>query len=51
MKLIFVVYGLGWLIVTFGFAYHAAWAWRARLIAAIATLWYLPVGTIFRIVQ
>ena len=51
MKVIFVVYGLGWLTITFAFACHAAWAWQAMLVAAIATLWYLPVGTIFGIVQ
>jgi len=51
MKLIFVAYGLSWLIIALGLAYHVAWAWRAMLVAAIATLWYLPVGTIFGIVQ
>ncbi len=51
MKLIFVVYGLSWLIIALGLAYRSPWAWRAMLIAAIATLWYLPVGTIFGIVQ
>src|SRR6266550_4895413 len=51
MKLIFVAYGLSWLIIAFGFAYRVAWAGPAMMIAAIATLWYLPVGTIFGIVQ
>ena len=51
MKLIFVIYGLGWLIISLAFARHAAWAPPAMLIAAIATLWYLPVGTIVGIVQ
>ena len=51
MKLIFVAYGLAWWIVTIGFATHAPWAWRAMLIAASATLWYLPVGTVFGILQ
>jgi hypothetical protein len=51
MKLIFVVYGLSWLIISLGLAFHSAWAWRAMLVAAIATLWYLPVGTIFAFVQ
>lgn len=51
MKLIFVVYGLGWLIITLGFALHTTWARRAMIIAAVATLWYLPVGTIFGIIQ
>jgi len=51
MKLIFVVYGLSWLIIALGLAYHSAWASPAMLIAAIVTLWYLPVGTIFGMVQ
>ena len=51
MKLIFVVYGVSWLLISLGLAYRSAWAWRAMLIAAIATLWYLPVGTIFGIIQ
>ncbi|MGZ3333628.1 MAG: hypothetical protein ACXU9O_15245 [Gemmatimonadaceae bacterium] len=51
MKLIFVVYGLSWLIIAIGLALRTDWALPAMLIAAIATLWYLPVGTIFAIVQ
>jgi hypothetical protein len=51
MKLIFVAYGLAWLIVSIALAFHAPWAWRAMLIAAFATLWYLPVGTVFGVLQ
>jgi len=51
MKLIFVIYGLVWLIISLGYAREAVWAPPAMLIAAIATLWYLPVGTIVGIVQ
>ena len=51
MKLVFVAYGLSWLMISLGFAVRAAWASPAMLIAAIATLWYLPVGTIFSVVQ
>jgi hypothetical protein len=51
IKVIFVVYGLSWLIIALGFAFRSAWALPAMLIAAVATLWYLPVGTIFGIVQ
>jgi len=51
MKLIFVAYGLVWLIVSIAFAFHAPWAWRVMLIAAFATLWYLPVGTVLGILQ
>ena len=51
MKLAFVAYGAAWLTIAFGVATRSPWAWRAMLIAAIATLWYLPVGTIFGIAQ
>ena len=51
MKLLFVAYGISWLVITFAFARGATWGWLAMLIAAVATLWYLPVGTIFGIVQ
>ena len=51
MKMIFVVYGLSWLIIALGLALRSGWALLAMLIAALATLWYLPVGTIFGIVQ
>jgi len=51
MKLIFVAYGVAWIIIAFGLASRSGWAWRAMLIAAIATLWYIPVGTIFGVLQ
>ena len=51
MKLIFVVYGVSWLIIALGLGFRAAWAWRAMFIAAIASLWYLPVGTVFGLLQ
>jgi hypothetical protein len=51
MKLIFVAYGLAWLVITVGFAFRAPWAWRGMLIVAFATLWYLPVGTGFGVLQ
>jgi hypothetical protein len=51
MKLIFVVYGLSWLIIAVGLALRTGCALPAMLIAAIATLWYLPVGTLFGVIQ
>jgi hypothetical protein len=51
MKIIFVVYGLSWLIIALGLALRTGWAFPAMLVAAVATLWYLPVGTIFALVQ
>ena len=51
MKLIFVVYGLTWVIIALGLAFRSGWALTAMLIAAVSTVWYLPVGTIFGLVQ
>jgi hypothetical protein len=51
MKLLFVAYGISWLTITFAFARGATWGWLAMVIASVATLWYLPVGTLFGIVQ
>ena len=51
MKLLFVAYGISWLTITFGFARGATWGWLAMVVASVATLWYLPVGTLFGIIQ
>jgi len=51
IKIIFVLYGLSWLIIALGLAFRSGWALPAMLIAALATLWYVPVGTILGIVQ
>lgn len=45
MKGVFVFYGVAWLILTSFFAQNVPWAWRAMLVAAVGSLWYLPVGT------
>lgn len=46
MKLIFVGYGAVWLVIVAGFVARRRWAWRAMLIAAVCSLWYLVVGTV-----
>jgi hypothetical protein len=51
MKLIFVIYGLSWLVIALAFLLRAQWAWLAMFVAAVATLWYLPVGTLFGLIQ
>jgi hypothetical protein len=45
MKLVFVLFGLTWLVVAVGFARHFPWARTAMLVMGVASLWYLPVGT------
>ena len=51
MKGIFVSYGVAWLIITSFFAQKLRWTWWAMLMAAIGTLWYLPVGTVSSLIQ
>ena len=46
MKSIFVVYGAAWLAIAVCFALEIRWAWTAMLVAAIGSLWYLPIGTV-----
>lgn len=51
MKLVFLGYGVAWLAVIGAFVARRAWAWKAMLIAAIGSLWYLPFGTLLGLVQ
>jgi hypothetical protein len=51
MKAIFVTYGVAWLIIISFFGQKLPWAWWAMLVAAAGSLWYLPVGTIFSMMQ
>ncbi len=51
MKLIFVAYGLSWLVIAMAFLLHARWAWLAMFVASVTTLWYLPIGTLFGLIQ
>ena len=51
MKGIFVIYGVAWLIIISSFAQKQPWTWWAMLIAAIGTLWYLPVGSASSLIQ
>jgi hypothetical protein len=52
MKAIFVGYGLIWLLITAAFAFsNAPWTWYAMFLAALFSLWYLPIGTAFGLLQ
>jgi hypothetical protein len=46
MKVIFVVFGLSWVGVTAAFVRRTRWSAGALAGLAVATLWYLPVGTV-----
>jgi hypothetical protein len=52
MKSIFVGYGFTWLALTAAFAFtNAPWTWFAMFLAALLSLWYLPVGTALGLLQ
>ena len=52
MKTIFVIYGLAWLGITAAFAFsNVPWAWAAMFVAALLSLWYVPIGTAFGVLQ
>ena len=46
VKIGFVIYGLGWLVVLTAFAGGTGWAWSAMLWLALGSLWYLNVGAV-----
>ncbi len=47
---IFVILGILWLILLSGMLAHWSWGWPGGLIVGLASLWYLPVGTVFSII-
>lgn len=46
MKGIFAAYGVAWLVVILAYALGARWGWRAMVLAAVLSLWYVPLGTV-----
>ena len=46
----FLILGLFWLTVVGGLATGARWAAPVGIVAAIGTMWYLPVGTALSII-
>ena len=51
MKSIHLGLGAAWLVVTGAFVLRRRRAWHGMLLCAIATLWYLPFGTLLSLVQ
>ena len=47
---LFIVFGLAWIAFVFGFWTDAAWARTLGIVLSIATLWYLPFGTLISII-
>lgn len=51
IKLVFALYGCGWLLLGVAFVCGATWSWSAMLGAALGALWFLPFGTVLSLVQ
>lgn len=45
MKILFVVSGIAWLAVAAGLAFSTAGIFQIAIALAIATLWYVPIGS------
>lgn len=52
MKWVHVTLGVLWLAASIGFALGMrAWAWWGLVACALASLWYLPVGTVVAVIE
>jgi len=51
MKGIFAAYGTVWLFIIALFALKKSLTWDLMLLASLASLWYLPVGTFLSVTQ
>jgi len=51
MKSIHVGLGALWIVTTVCFALRMPWAWSGMLVCAVLSLWYLPFGTLFGVIQ
>lgn len=49
MKIIFVLYGLLYLLIMTAFLLKISWAWWGMLVMAVLGLWYVPFGTLINI--
>lgn len=50
MKSVHLLFGAAWLVAAAGFLRRAPWGWRGLLLSAVASLWYVPFGTLIGIV-
>lgn len=51
MKSVFTVWGLAWMVLAVAFATDVPWAGRSVLVAAVATLWFVPWGTAASVIE
>jgi len=47
---LFVVFGLLWLTWLYALWSQQGWAYPMGILISIATLWYLPIGTVFSLI-
>jgi len=46
---VFVALGLAWFVSIAGLFSSSSWGWLALLLSAIATLWYVKIGTVISV--
>src|SRR5262245_61529004 len=51
MQVVFAVYGWVWLGMAVAFAFRVTGSWTPMLLLAAGALWYLPIGTVFSVIQ
>lgn len=47
---LFVLFGVGWLVFIGALLTDTDWARTLGIVLSVATLWYLPVGTLFSLI-
>ncbi|MFV2055630.1 MAG: hypothetical protein ACC707_04140 [Thiohalomonadales bacterium] len=47
---VFVVLGIVWFLSIGGIVTSSSWGWLSLLITAIATLWYVKIGTVISLI-
>jgi hypothetical protein len=50
IKCVHICWGIAWLVAMAIFAVRPASGWRLAFCCAVATLWYLPIGTVVSII-
>jgi hypothetical protein len=47
---LFVGLGLLWIVAAGGILQGSSWAWLLAVIVSVASLWYIPIGTLLSII-
>jgi hypothetical protein len=51
MESFFVAYGAAWLVVIIAYVRRVTRSETAMIVAAVGSLWYIPLGTMFSVAQ